>query len=88
MRLAGSEQAQGGVQVCLEGDWVTVCDLGWDDVDATVVCNQLGFTHEGEPLSFHMQVGPLLEHICSQVYVKFCFLEIEFLHLCCTNFVK
>ena len=42
MRLNGSETVgKGRVEICVEGEWGTVCDDFWDREGARIVCSQL-----------------------------------------------
>ena len=49
--MNGSEAYEGRVEICLGGGWGTVCNSGWDSVDAAVVCRELGFPTESKTLS-------------------------------------
>ena len=46
--MGGSSNLEGRVEVCVDGDWGTVCDDGWSTVDANIACRQLGFSNSGE----------------------------------------
>ena len=39
----GRDMFEGHVEMCDEGEWKSVCDVGWDKEEANVVCRQLGY---------------------------------------------
>ena len=64
VRLAGgSSYNEGRVEVNYNGEWGTVCNGGWDDTDASVVCKHLGFGSSGRVVGsagFGQGSGPIL----------------------------
>ena len=48
IRLAGGINSfEGRVEMCVNGEYSTVCEQMWDVADASVVCRQLGYSDEG-----------------------------------------
>ncbi len=45
--LEGTNSREGRVEICMNTEWGTVCDNGWNKPDATVVCRQLGLSVAG-----------------------------------------
>lgn len=45
IRLSGGgSTVQGTVQICYSGTWGLIADGQWDNLDAQVVCRQLGYS--------------------------------------------
>ena len=67
MRLVdGSSYSEGRVEVYYRGEWGTVCNDGWNDVHASLVCVQLGFGSSGKLADFGAGTGNLfLQTLCS-----------------------
>ena len=39
--------SHGHVEICQNGIWSSICSNGWDHIDASVACRQLGYSIEG-----------------------------------------
>ena len=48
MRLVGGSLSAGRVEICTFGVWGTLCDNGWKNTSAEVVCRRLGLPYRGE----------------------------------------
>ena len=45
--IGGNSFNEGIIEVCINGDWVTICDNTWDTKDAIVACRQLNLPTKG-----------------------------------------
>ena len=49
IKLSGSsDPLQGRIEICMNQVWGTICDDFWDVNDVAVICQQLGFSAEGD----------------------------------------
>ena len=49
LRLVGAVLAnEGRVEICINNVWGTICDDLWERSDAAVVCQQLGYSIQGQ----------------------------------------
>ena len=62
----GPTMFEGRVEVCLDGQWVTVCNDFWGSNEIAVVCRQLGFQVTGEKGGMSNQ-GHLMPHAVSSM---------------------
>ena len=58
IRLAnGRNEKEGRVEMYWNNQWCTVCDDIWDDIDATVICKQLGYSRGSARVSAYFGEG-------------------------------
>ena len=63
MRLVeGTNSFEGRVEICRSSSWYTVCDVGWDNRDARVVCRQLGFSIAGMSSKYQRSIPSSILH--------------------------
>ena len=57
--IGGSSYSEGRVEVYYKGIWGTVCNDGWNDTHASLVCTQLGFGSSGSLAYFGPGIGSI-----------------------------
>ena len=59
----GTTPNEGRLEVCIGGLWGTVCDENFHNVDAQVVCKQLGLPYAGAEAKFDGYFGQGSDHV-------------------------
>ena len=60
----GTDVREGRVEICSDGNWSTVCDNLWNEAEAKIVCQQLGYPSDGE-CRFHEKLCIISIHSLS-----------------------
>ena len=74
--MGGANSLEGRVEICQSNVYSTVCDDFWDELEATVVCAQLGYTGDGEAkhtyIRIYVHVRMLYMYIYIHIYIYIC----------------
>ena len=46
--MGGISEYDGRVEICVGGEWGTICHHFWGIEEASVACSQLGYPREGQ----------------------------------------
>ena len=69
--MGGANSLEGRVEICQSNVYSTVCDDFWDELEARVVCAQLGYTGDGENETFnYLMITLSSSRYCMAIFCK------------------